>query len=148
MKTLAMRYENTPLVSKTYDTMAIHQGHFDPVWLSDALPTVKSETGRLLNGRAYSHIYYSYKTVNVVISADEFGEGEGVKEFFKSFWTAQHKYIAFHNGSTDTYGDILPNAYDDYIEVVAGDGTLPLEYIDNLIDLPEITFTFEYTEVQ
>lgn len=136
MGKIALRYSDVVLSSLEYNTNADNQTVFNPVWVSNPIPTTNGVKGRLLNGRGYSHIFYSFNRIEIVISADEIDNV--AFEFLKQFWTSPLKYISIENSNgTNT----------NYIEVFTEHGDMPIEYIDELIDLPEIKLSFEYSGV-
>jgi hypothetical protein len=94
--------------------------------------TTTQEQGIMLNGRKFSHILYAHKEIEVTISSDEVNSEE-VLEFFEAFWKARYKYISLKY-ETDSWDGSK------YIEVMTEGGRFPVEYIDGIADLPEITF--------
>lgn len=144
MGRIALRYGNTALSGLEYNSTAENQIVFNPVWVSNPIPTTNGVKGRLLNGRGYSHIYYSFNKIDVIISADEIDSA--VFQFLKMFWVSPFKYISIVSDSEpDVVGGV--STYSNYIEVFTEHGDMPIEYIDELIDLPEIKLSFEYSGV-
>jgi hypothetical protein len=94
--------------------------------------TTAQEQGIMLNGRRFSHILYVHKEIEVTISSNEINSDE-VVEFFESFWKARYKYISLKY-ETDSWDGCK------YIEVMTEGGRFPVEYINGIADLPEITF--------
>lgn len=136
MSSIALMFSNEVLNSLEYNATAENQETFVPVWVSNPLPTTEGVKGRLLNGRGYSHIFYSFNKIDIVVSADEIDTS--VLEFLKQFWAAPFKYISIGNKN---------GTNSNYIEVFTEHGDMPIEYIDDLIDLPEIKLSFEYSGV-
>jgi hypothetical protein len=87
------------------------------------------ESGRMLNGRGYSHLLSKYKRHQITIGADE-AEYYTVIPFLEAFWNAPRKYISRWNG----------NSWDSYIEVMADGQEFPLTEMNDDYYLPEITF--------
>ena len=136
MNNIVLRYSSEVLSNLEYDGTAENQKSFIPVWVSNPLPSTEGVKGRLLNGRGYSHIFYSFNKIDIVISADEIDQV--ALDFLKQFWVAPFKYISIENSD---------NTNTNYIEVFTEHGDMPIEYIDELIDLPEIKLSFEYAGV-
>lgn len=133
---IALRFSSSALSSLEYNSGADNQTVFNPVWVSNPIPSTNGVKGRLLNGRGYSHIFYSFNKIDIVISADEIDSV--AFEFLKQFWASQYKYISIENND---------GTNSNYIEVFTEHGDMPIEYIDELIDLPEIKLSFEYSGV-
>ena len=138
MKTILFRYSSTELESLAVPASGWTSEYYsaDPVYMSEPTPYVLRETGRLLNGRGYSHTLYSYKTLTVTLSSDDLFAA--AIEFLKNYVKAPFKYISFISMNN---GLIV---YSDFVEVILNDADFGMEYIDGLKDFPEITFNFEY----
>lgn len=85
------------------------------------------DEGILLSGRKYSHLLYKHLEWDITISADELGTSD--VDFIENFLDAPFKYISTYNGTS----------WSNYIEVIANSGRTPIEYVEGLEDLPEIT---------
>jgi hypothetical protein len=133
MLEITFRYSSTQVTPLTYNAQATQQLSFATVKCPDAILNTKEESGRMLNGRGYSNLLYSYRDIgDIIISADEVDSS--VLAFFEAFWTAAFKYISI-------YG----SGWGDYIEVLTEGGAFPLAYIDDIKDLKEITLKLHYT---
>ena len=148
MKSLLLRYSTTPLSSLVYDPDETWTASFwsaDPVQLLPAVPVVTREGGRLLSGRAYSHVLYSYKSLTASFADDTIGGTDsGVFTFLKNFFKAPYRYISF--GSLT--GTPPAQTYSNYSEVISADGSFPVEYTDEITDLPFVTLTLDYAEAE
>lgn len=141
MKTLALRFSSTKLTSAAFEDAAENQIKFDPIKLTPPVPTVERENGVLLNGNSYSHIKWARNKFSVTISADEIGDTTSATwDFLKNFYLARYRYIAF--GTTNGYSITFGN----YIEIVEAGGDFPATFVDDIVELPEVSFTFEYKE--
>lgn len=142
MKTLLLRYSDSELASLVVPASGWTSEYFtsDPVYLSEPVPYVLRESGRLLNGRGYSHKLYSYKTLTVTLSSDELYTAS--IEFLKNYVKAPFKYISFISLSN---GSVV---YSNFVEVILNDADFGMEYTDGLKDFPELTLNFEYAEAE
>lgn len=136
--TIALKYNDTPLSDFIYSDTGENQWKFHTIGYPKPLSNVKTIGGELLNGRIFAHKLYSRKNIEVTISADELDEDNGSIEFLRNWWEANYKYI-----SLATYG-----SYSNYREVITEGGLFPISYIDDIIDLPEITLVLQFAEVK
>lgn len=107
-----------------------------PLKLYPATVNCSNVSGRTLSGRAYSHVLYSYLSNTIVFAPDVLTPEAiaHIKEWYKS----RQKYIKIVETQDDTSGE--------FIEVICRDGSLPINYIDDLNFFPEITINLEYVE--
>ncbi len=136
MLRIALRYSDVPLTSLVFDFEAGEQYLFKCLKLTKAVPNVEVEAGKCLNGRQFAHKKWAHKEFELIISADELADS-GALSFIEAFWLANYKYISFL--LTDTTGE-------DYREVITDGGAMPLSYVDDIIDLPEIALKFSYAQ--
>lgn len=94
------------------------------------------DEGVLLNGRIFSHLLYERKELDVIISADEIDSTDVA--FFEEFLSCSHKYISVYNGVS----------WSDYFRIETEGGRTPIEYVEGVEDLPEITLTLRKIEVE
>jgi hypothetical protein len=124
---IVLRHSTTILSSLTYASGATNQKILDTVKLTANIPKIEIDAGILLSKRRYSHSLGTYNTYDVVISADELKTVANL-DFVKAWFSAPYKYIALPSGVT----------YTNYIEVISESGDLPIQYIEDIIYLPEI----------
>lgn len=132
MKEIALRYSDEKLTSLAFDENALNQELFETVKCTDLLVNTTEESGILLNGRKFNHILYCHKDIEVIISADEIDSD--TLAFLQSFWTARFKYISIYKNSI----------WSSYVQVMTESGKFPLSYIDDIRDLPEVSFNLSY----
>jgi hypothetical protein len=54
--------------------------------------------------------------------------------FLQDFWTARFKYLS-----------VLKNAaWGNYVQIMTESGKFPISYIDDIRDLPEVSFNLSY----
>jgi hypothetical protein len=149
LENIALRFSDTELTDLSFDlgVSSTNQKLFRAV---DYKSNENSErqAGRLLTGRAYSHLKYSFNTYNIVISADEFIDsvllGTYKYEFLKAFWKAPFIYIAFMPADGNYWKDTdVPN----YIRLTQPTGPFPISFLDDLEELKEVVFQLEAAEV-
>lgn len=136
MKQIALRYTDNALSSLEFDAEAEQQELFETVKITDPISTTTRVQGTLLNGRVYDHKLYSRKFIEITISADEI-DGS-ILGSLQSFWKAEVRYIAYK--STPTWGN--------YIQVYTDSGDFPINYLEDLLFLREVTFKLYYVEVE
>ncbi len=136
MKRIALLHSDTKLVNIVFDLANVNQKIYNPTFLSRPNLTVKRDSGRSLNGQGYSHILHKYRTLSVTLSADVLNEAEIT--FIETFLSKPYKYIAIQEN----------NVWSGYIEVLVTEESTPITYIDELIELPEITLNFEYINIE
>lgn len=132
MKEIALRYSDSKLIDLTFSETASNQVLFETVRCSDPIINTTEETGVLLNGRKYNNLLYKHKDLEIIISSDEIDSD--VLEFLQSFWSARFKYIALQKDST----------WGNYMQIMTESGKFPLSYIDDIKDLPEVSFNLSY----
>lgn len=145
LENIALRYSTTELTDLSFDVgiSTTNQKFFRAI---DCKSNEVSErqVGRLLTGRAYSHLKYTIETYNIIISADELLKSDGQDlnrfNFLKAFWKAPFIYLAL----MPTDGNYWKNTdVPNYIRLTQPSGAFPISYIDELIDLKEVTFQLE-----
>ncbi|MFA5432101.1 MAG: hypothetical protein WC319_04415 [Candidatus Paceibacterota bacterium] len=134
MDRIALYYADSPLSSLEFDDEAESQELFETVKITDPIITTTRVQGTLLNGRVYDHKLYSREFVEVTISADEI-DGS-ILSFLQSFWAAEVRYIAYKS-----------TIWGDYIQVYTDSGDFPINYIEDLLILREVTFKLYYVDV-
>lgn len=132
MKEIALKYSDTKLTDLTFIENASNQNTFETVKCTEPIVSTTEETGVLLNGRKFNHLLYTHKDFEVIISSDEIDSD--VFEFLQSFWVARFKYITLFKGST----------WGNYVQIMTESGKFPLTYIEEIKDLPEVSFNLSY----
>ncbi len=132
MKEIALRYSDTKLTDLTFVENASNQTTFETVKCTDPVVSTTAETGVLLNGRKFSHLLYTHRDLEIIISSDEIDSS--VFEFLQSFWVARFKYISLFKAST----------WGSYVQIMTETGKFPLTYIEDIKDLPEVSFNLSY----
>jgi len=93
------------------------------------LTSTERVQGSTLSGNRFNHLLHSRNVWRLTISADELYQA--TKEtFMRAFYKAQGWKWSDDNWSTETVVDLLES------------GDIPYEFINNHIDLKEITLTF------
>lgn len=138
MEYFAIMFSATELVSLTFDNMLTDSEQRIYFGLSVLRPNRNRVTddGVLLNGRQYSHLLYEHKEWDLLISSNEIDNDD--VDFIDNFLSAKFKYIAFYNGSS----------WEDYIEVLANSGRTPVEYLEGVEFLPEVTLNLRKVEAE
>lgn len=128
-KEISLRYgDNTlDIHGDAYNGSASDQMEFRTVDARRPKIITFRDTGRMNNGRAYSHILGTSKRHSIVISADEADYATAVP-FLENWWNAERKYIARNNGT----------AWQTYIEVFVEGEEFPLAELEDLYELPEV----------
>lgn len=134
MKEIALRYSDTKLESLAFDEIADNQELFETVKCSDITINTTEESGILLNGRKYNHLLYKHNEIEIIISADEIDRD--VLAFLQEFWSARFKYISLYKDSI----------WGSYVQVMTESGKFPLNYIDEIRELREVSFNLSYAE--
>lgn len=129
MNNIAFKYNNAKLSNLTFDINATQQKIFNNINLSKPFINHTVESGISLNGKKYSHLLYKHKEYDITISADTL-DNNGV-DFIEDWRSSDYKYISIE----------IDGIFTDYFEVIIEGGRLPLTFIDNLENLPELTFT-------
>lgn len=130
-----LRYSAAKLDSLAYDENAGEQIKFDPVKNTGWTVETSETSGTMLGGRKYSHSLYAHKTITLVIASDELSESS--LSFIEEFWKSNYKYVSTMN----------PNGtFADYVRVIGSAGKLPLSYVDEIIDYPEVTLELTSAE--
>ena len=132
MKEIALRYSDTKLTDLTFVENASNQKTFETVKCTDPVVSTTAEIGVLLNGRKFSHLLYTHRDLEIIISSDEIDST--VFEFLQSFWVARFKYISLFKAST----------WGSYVQIMTESGKFPLTYIEDIKDLPEVSFNLSY----
>lgn len=132
MKEIALRYNDTKLTDLIFVESASNQITFETVKCTDPIVNSTEESGILLNGRKYNHLLYKHRDIEVVISSDEIDND--VFDFLQFFWVARFKYISFYKDST----------WGNYVQIMTESGKFPLAYIEDIKDLPEVSFNLSY----
>jgi len=132
MKEIALRFNDTKLTDLIFVENASNQITFETVKCTDPVVSTTEESGVLLNGRKFNHLLYMHRDIEVVISSDEIDND--VFEFLQSFWVARFKYISFYKDST----------WGNYVQIMTESGKFPLTYIEDIKDLPEVSFNLSY----
>ena len=101
------------------------------VILMAPVSNITVDKGNCLNGENYSHILSKSKDYEVTISANELDSA--ALSFFDNFYNSNNKFISFSQNAS---------SWGDYIEVITEGGRLPITYINNNRNLPEIAFKF------
>lgn len=129
IKKVILRYENTPLILHNYDGSALNQKEFTCEFISPQIKIIETETGRLKNGRGYSHTLWESSEYNIHIGANELQIIDNYN-FVNDFFAAPFKYAIFY-----TSGNLQDYVY---IEVYTDEKKLPVEFQDNIVLLPKI----------
>ena len=132
MKEIALRHSVSKLTGLTFDENASDQMTFETVKCTDPVVNTTEESGILLNGRKFNNILYKHKDIEVVISSDEIDSD--TLDFLQVFWSARFKYISLFKGST----------WGSYVQIMTESGKFPLTYIEDIKDLPEVSFNLSY----
>jgi hypothetical protein len=132
MKEIALRYNDTKLSDLIFVENASNQITFETVKCTDPIVNSTEESGILLNGRKFNHLLYKHRDMELVISSDEIDND--VFDFLQSFWVARFKYISLFKGST----------WGSYVQIMTESGKFPLTYIEDIKDLPEVSFNLSY----
>jgi len=132
MPEIALLYSDTILTSLTFDDEAEDQELFTPLKWTDPVINTAEDSGTLLNGRKWNHVLWKHYELDIVISADEIDAT--MLAFLQAFWTAPFKYLSIYGSS-----------WGDYIQVMTAGGKFPVGYVEDLKDLPEVSFTLSYT---
>ncbi len=132
MKEIALRYSDSKLTELAFDQNAENQNMFDTVKCTDIIVNTTEESGILLNGRKFNHLLYKHKDIEIVISSDEISTD--ILEFLQEYWSARFNYISLQKDST----------WGNYVQIMTESGKFPLSYIDDIRDLPEVSFNFSY----
>ena len=132
-KVIALRKSDVQLIDLEFNDSLTkeYQIEFETINCTPRNIRTEEVKGTLLNGKQFSHLLYSHNLYSITISANELDED--AIEFLHSFWQARFKYISFRVNSN----------WEEYIEVITDGGVLPIEYIDGIADLPEISLNFE-----
>lgn len=134
MKRIALLYTTAKLTVLTYDALAVNQTTFETIKKTEPIVNSVVDSGVLLNGRKFSSTLYAHREFQIIISADEVDDT--VLTFLQNFWLGRFKYISHYNETTEAWGD--------YIQVQTGGGVFPVEYIDEIYHLPEVSFDLSY----
>jgi hypothetical protein len=132
MKEITLRHSISKLSNLTFEENASDQLTFETVKCSDPILNTTEESGILLNGRKFNNILYKHKDIEIVISSDEIDSDTLV--FLQAFWSARFKYISIYKDSI----------WGSYVQVMTESGKFPLSYIDDIRDLPEVSFNLSY----
>jgi len=132
MKEIALRHSVSKLSNLTFEENSSDQMTFETVKCTDPVLNTTEESGILLNGRKYNNILYKHKDIEVVISSDEIDSD--TLDFLQVFWSARFKYISLMKSST----------WGSYVQIMTESGKFPLSYIDDIRDLPEVSFNLSY----
>lgn len=135
MDRIALRYSDSVLSSFEFDADAEQQELFETVKITDPISSTTRVQGTLLNGHVYDHILYTRKFIEITISADEI-DGS-ILSSLQSFWSAEIRYIAY---KSTTWGN--------YIQVYTDSGDFPINYLEDLIFLREVSFKLYYVDVE
>jgi hypothetical protein len=129
---IALRHSDTKLTDLSFDENADNQNTFETVKCTDLVVNTTEEAGILLSGRKYNHLLYKHKDIEIIISSDEIDSD--ILAFLQDFWTARFKYIS-----------VLKNApWGNYVQIMTETGRFPISYIDDIRDLPEVSFNLSY----
>lgn len=143
MAQIALLYHDSELTDLDYsDTPADgEQELFTTIKNRRSLPSTTVVDGITNAGRQYSHVKYSHRSYDVVISSNEIVDSvlalkaratvpsDTILDFLEDFWNATYKYVC--NPA---------NAGSHYERVITEGGDFPIEYVDDLIYFPEVTF--------
>jgi hypothetical protein len=132
MKEIALRHSVSNLSNQTFEENASDQMTFETVKCTVPVLNTTEESGILLNGRKFNNILYKHKDIEVVISSDEIDND--TLAFLQAFWSARFKYISMYKSST----------WGNYVQIMTESGKFPLSYIDDIRDLPEVSFNLSY----
>lgn len=128
---IVLRYSDTPITSLDYDSGATNQAEFECTFISPPIKSVVQDSGRLLNGRGYSHKLYATTEYDVDISANDLNNQTDI-DYIQNWWISPYKYAIFYKtGQLSTY---------DYVEVMTDGGRCPFEFMENIVMLPEVKF--------
>lgn len=129
---ISLRYSNEPLTSLTFGSSS-NQREFDPLVNKPPFPVRDTLSGKMLNGRRYSHKTHTYLRFDITISVDELIGSWGSAtvppqmptglSFLREFLLADYKYLSYPTGWS-------------YIEVIS-ENDIQVEYLDDNIYLPE-----------
>jgi hypothetical protein len=135
MSNIALRLSESKLTNLSFDeNVAIGEQYlFDTVSCLPKLIVTTEIQGTLNNGRKYSNLLFSNYEQEIIISSNELTDS--VINFLINFWVSPFKYIS-RKGSLN---------WSSYTQVNTIGGAFPIEYIDGLIQLPEITIKFSET---
>jgi hypothetical protein len=126
---IVLMYRDTVLTNLAYNADEANQTEFMTIDAKEPVLERVYVEGRTLRGRGYQSIKHEYYKHKVVISANELDYTNYT--FIKAWWNAKYKYIAYRTG----------NSFGNYHEVMLDDTSLPVQYIDNLINFKEITLS-------
>ncbi len=129
MSYIALMFSATELFELTYNPALTdsEQRLYDTITPKATLVNRTVDEGVLLSGRRYSHLIHKHFEWDITISADELNTSD--VEFIENFLDSPFKYISTHNGTS----------WSNYIQVISNSGRTPIDYIEGLEDLPEIT---------
>jgi len=133
MKEIALRHSVSKLSNLTFEENATDQMTFETVKCTDPVLNTTEESGILLNGRKFNNILYKHKDIEIVISSDEIDSD--TLAFLQGFWSARFKYISLYKSSI----------WGSYVQVMTESGKFSLSYIDDIRDLPEVSFNLSYS---
>lgn len=129
MEDIAFRYSDAEVQSLSFDGEAALQKKHRSLKLTDLICDSTVESGVLLSGRKYSHVLWTHKSFEVVVSSDSIATQADLN-FLQEFWKAKFKYVSLKSGST----------WGDYFEVATEGGLFPLSYIEDVRSLKEVSF--------
>jgi hypothetical protein len=132
MKEIALRHSVSKISNLTFEENSSDQMTFETVKCTDPVLNTTEESGILLNGRKFNNILYKHKDIEIVISSDEIDND--TLAFLQAFWSARFKYISLKKSST----------WGSYVQIMTESGKFPLSYIDDIRDLPEVSFNLSY----
>jgi hypothetical protein len=134
MKRIALRYSDTKLSPLTFDDEATNQVKYETIKLSDLIPVLTKENGKMLSGRSYSHTLYSHFLLDLTISSNEIDNTNFT--FLKNYFAAKFKYISLLNVESSS------GIFTDYKQVFIDEDKFPLSYVEDIKYLREVSFNF------
>ena len=144
MDIMIQKYENYYKVKLAYSQEPLTDP-ISPTEFKEFIPTIYKpttcnvirDTGRALNGRAYSSILKKYYVGEFTISADEI-YNDTILDFLQNFHKANYRYLAVK------YPD--HNTFSEYKEIIYTGDEFPISYEDDILIYPEFTIKYEYCE--
>ncbi len=135
MEQIALAYSDTIFTGLEFDEDLATQKLFETIKLTEPTITTTRVQGTLLNGRVYDHKLYTRKFIEVTISSNEINTS--ILSFLQTFWDSNFKYIALFNDDPMYY-----------VQVYTDGGDFPVEYVEDIKYLPEISLKLYYVEVE
>jgi hypothetical protein len=123
---IALAISDTDLHGTAFNDAQANQYKFECIDYKRPAPSVERDSGRLLNGRGYSHVIFTTKIHSPVISANEITATTAA--FLEDYWNSNFKFISIYSGG----------AWGNYIEVLTDPGDFPWAFVEELEELLEV----------